>query len=159
MPVNQIDMQSVYPERHRAVQKFQEIPMNKLIIIALASVFAANVALAATPAATPAAAPAAAPAKETVKKDAPAAAPAAPTAAAPAAASDNCEAKAVSKDGKPLAGAAKAASIKKCEKESGAATTKSAKIAQQEKMKACNKEATGKKGDERKKFMSECLKK
>ena len=31
-----------------------------------------------------------------------------------------CESKAVSKDGKPLAGAAKAASIKKCEKESAA---------------------------------------
>jgi hypothetical protein len=30
---------------------------------------------------------------------------------------------------------------------------------QQEKMKSCNKEAEGKKGDERKKFMSECLKK
>ncbi len=29
----------------------------------------------------------------------------------------SCESKAVSKDGKPLAGAAKAASIKKCEKE------------------------------------------
>ncbi|WP_374347529.1 PsiF family protein [Chitinimonas sp.] len=29
---------------------------------------------------------------------------------------------------------------------------------QQEKMKACNKEATGKKGDERKQFMSSCLK-
>lgn len=28
---------------------------------------------------------------------------------------------------------------------------------QQEKMKACNKEATGKKGDERKQFMKECL--
>ncbi len=37
------------------------------------------------------------------------------------AADASCEAKAVSKDGKPLAGAAKAASIKKCEKESGAA--------------------------------------
>jgi hypothetical protein len=34
------------------------------------------------------------------------------------AADSGCEAKAVSKDGKPLAGAAKAASIKKCEKES-----------------------------------------
>jgi len=35
---------------------------------------------------------------------------------APAAlAASDCEAKAVSKDGKPLAGAAKAASIKKCE--------------------------------------------
>jgi len=33
----------------------------------------------------------------------------------------SCESKAVSKDGKPLAGAAKAASIKKCEKEAGAA--------------------------------------
>lgn len=31
--------------------------------------------------------------------------------------------------------------------------------AQQEKMKACNAEAKGKKGDERKAFMSECLKK
>jgi len=33
------------------------------------------------------------------------------------AADASCEAKAVSKDGKPLTGAAKAASIKKCEKE------------------------------------------
>ncbi len=33
----------------------------------------------------------------------------------------SCEAKAVSKDGKPLAGAAKAASIKKCEAEAKAA--------------------------------------
>ncbi|MCF8211402.1 MAG: hypothetical protein K9K38_18660 [Rhodoferax sp.] len=33
-------------------------------------------------------------------------------------AASDCEAKAVSKDGKPLAGAAKAASIKKCEAES-----------------------------------------
>ncbi len=33
----------------------------------------------------------------------------------------SCEAKAVSKDGKPLAGAAKAAFLKKCEKEAGAA--------------------------------------
>lgn len=30
--------------------------------------------------------------------------------------------------------------------------------AQQERMKSCNKEATGKKGDARKKFMSACLK-
>jgi len=36
------------------------------------------------------------------------------------AASADCEAKAVSKDGKPLAGAAKAASIKKCEKDAKA---------------------------------------
>lgn len=33
----------------------------------------------------------------------------------------SCEAKAVSKDGKPLVGAAKAASIKKCEKDAGVA--------------------------------------
>lgn len=31
------------------------------------------------------------------------------------------------------------------------------KAAQQEKMKACNKDATGKTGDERKAFMKECL--
>lgn len=37
------------------------------------------------------------------------------------AADASCEAKAVSKDGKPLAGAAKAASIKKCENEAAAA--------------------------------------
>lgn len=30
--------------------------------------------------------------------------------------------------------------------------------AQQERMKSCSKQATGKKGDERKKFMSACLK-
>ena len=30
---------------------------------------------------------------------------------------------------------------------------------QQERMKTCNADATGKKGDERKAFMSECLKK
>jgi hypothetical protein len=56
--------------------------MRNLIIVAIATLFAANVAFAA---------------------DA------------------SCEAKAVSKDGKPLAGAAKAASIKKCEKETAAA--------------------------------------
>jgi hypothetical protein len=40
-----------------------------------------------------------------------------------------------------------------------AKSTKSGKTAQQEKMKACNKEAGEKslKGDERKKFMSTCL--
>jgi hypothetical protein len=31
-------------------------------------------------------------------------------------------------------------------------------MSQQDKMKACNKQASGKKGDERKQFMSECLK-
>ena len=33
------------------------------------------------------------------------------------------------------------------------------KETQQSKMTTCNKDAAGKKGDERKKFMSECLKK
>lgn len=48
--------------------------------------------------------------------------------AAFAQAADSCEAKAVSKDGKPLAGAAKAASIKKCEGEAkGAASNCEAK--------------------------------
>lgn len=36
---------------------------------------------------------------------------------------DSCEARAVSKDGKPLYGAAKAASIKKCEQEKRSATS------------------------------------
>ena len=31
-------------------------------------------------------------------------------------------------------------------------------MTQQEKMKACNKDATGKQGNDRKKFMSDCLK-
>jgi hypothetical protein len=43
------------------------------------------------------------------------------TVAADARAAGGCAAKAVSKDGKPLAGAAKAASIKKCEKDAAAA--------------------------------------
>jgi hypothetical protein len=41
------------------------------------------------------------------------------------AADSGCEAKAVSKEGKPLAGAAKAASIKKCEKDAASAATPS----------------------------------
>ena len=39
----------------------------------------------------------------------------------------DCEAKAVSKDGKPLAGAAKASFIKKCEADAGAASSCEAK--------------------------------
>lgn len=72
---------------------------------------------------------------------------------------DNCEAKAVSKEGKPLAGAAKSAFMKKCMRESKPDDVRSAKITQQEKMKECNKEGVGKKGEDQKKFMSECLKK
>jgi hypothetical protein len=49
----------------------------------------------------------------------------------------SCEAKAVSKDGKPLAGAAKAASIKKCEKEAAAAAPASS---------SCESKAVGKNG-------------
>ena len=85
--------------------------------------------------------------------------------AEPPVAGEGCEAKAVSKAGKPLAGAAKAAFMKKCGQENttgdapSAPAPATAKTNQQEKMKTCNKEATGKKGDERKQFMSECLKK
>lgn len=67
--------------------------MNKFFASALVALFAVNMAYAQAPA-TPAS-------------------PAAPAAAAPAA--GDCAAKAVSKSGKPLAGAAKTAFIKKCE--------------------------------------------
>ncbi len=75
---------------------------------------------------------------------------------ASAGASD-CAAKAVSKTGKPLYGAAKAASIKKCEGASKTAIAAPDKGSQQSKMASCNKDATGKKGAERKTFMAECL--
>lgn len=79
------------------------------------------------------------------------------------AADDDCEAKAVSKTGKPLYGAAKTAFIKKCEREAGAAASMepgaAEKTSQQDKMATCNKDAKGKKGDERKAFMRECLSK
>jgi hypothetical protein len=67
--------------------------MNKLITVALSAIFATGVALAQAPGAN-FARPVDAPAK---------------------AAAGDCEAKAVSKDGKPLAGAAKTAFMKKCE--------------------------------------------
>ena len=92
--------------------------MNKLAALALSAIFASGVALAQTPAAKPAAAPAAAPAKPAEAAKLAAAVPSAP--AAKAAAGD-CEAKAVCKDGKPLHGAAKTASIKKCEADAKAA--------------------------------------
>jgi hypothetical protein len=86
--------------------------MRNLIIVAIATLFAANVAFAADASCE----------AKAVSKDGKPLAGAAKAAsikkcekeAAPAAAS-NCETKAVSKDGKPLAGAAKAASVKKCE--------------------------------------------
>ena len=77
--------------------------------------------------------------------------------AATAPATGDCASKAVSKTGKPLYGAAKAASIKKCESANKPADTAPAKGSQQDKMAACNKEAKGKKGVERKDFMKECL--
>lgn len=128
--------------------------MNKLITVALATLFAANLAFA--QAAAPAApAKAAAPAPAAVATP-PAAA--APVAAAPvAAAGGGCEAQAVSKDGKPLHGAAKSAFMKKCNKDNPAPVA--GKSAQQDKMKTCNADAKGKKGDERKAFMKDCLSK
>lgn len=74
-------------------------------------------------------------------------------------AAGDCAARAVSKTGKPLYGAAKAASIKKCEsanKPAGVATAPD-KNPQQNKMATCNKDAQGKKGAERKAFMKDCL--
>lgn len=74
----------------------------------------------------------------------------------------DCAARALSKDGKPLHGAAKEAFMKKCLREnSPAAAPESGKkaTAQQDKMKACNAQAKEKnlKGDARKNFMKECL--
>ena len=68
----------------------------------------------------------------------------------------DCEARALSKDGKPLHGAAKDAFMKKCLRENPPAV---AKGTQQDKMKACNAQAKDKelKGDARKSFMKECL--
>ncbi|MES2236394.1 MAG: PsiF family protein [Pseudomonadota bacterium] len=102
--------------------------MNHRSLIILASLFAANVALAQSPAAAPATASA-----------------------------SNCESSAVSKTGKPLHGAAKAAYMKKCAGE--AAPAAKGKATQQNKMVSCNKEAKGKTGDERKAFMKDCLSK
>ena len=75
----------------------------------------------------------------------------------------SCEEKAVSKAGKPLAGAAKTAFMKKCGKDNPAVTTApvaaDGKTTQQSKMTTCNADAKGKKGAERKAFMKECLSK
>jgi hypothetical protein len=132
--------------------------MHKLIAAALVSMFAVNVAFAqaSAPAAKPEAKPAAtAPAKAEEKK---------PEAKAESTKSGTgCEEKAVDKNGKKLAGAAKNSFIKKCEKESQpevAPKANTARSAQRQKMAACNKDAGEKKlkGEERKAFMSTCLK-
>jgi hypothetical protein len=77
--------------------------MSKLIVAALYSIFAVSLAFAQAPAAPAHAVPAA-----------PTAMPAVP---APTSMATGCEAKAVNKSGKPLTGAAKSSSIKKCEAE------------------------------------------
>lgn len=77
--------------------------MNKLIVTAVATLFAANLAFAQAPAA---------------KSEAKPAAPSMPAATAAAAGGD-CEAQAVDKNGKPLHGAAKSAFMKKCTGGSG----------------------------------------
>jgi len=74
------------------------------------------------------------------------------------AASPACEKSAADKK---LAGAAKSSHMKKCmadEKAGAKPAASDKKTAQQERMKTCNADAKDKKGDERKKFMSECLK-
>lgn len=86
--------------------------MKKIFSTALIGLFAMNLAYAQAPAAP--AAPAAAP-------------------AAVAVAAGDCEAKAVSKAGKPLAGAAKTAFMKKCQGDSAAPS-------------ACESKAVGKNG-------------
>lgn len=107
--------------------------MNRFIVAALTTLLMTGIAVAQTPTPTP-------------------------TSTTPVG-GDGCEAKALSKEGKPLAGAAKSAFMKKCMRTSVPDDVRSANMAQQEKMKECNKEGVGKKGEERKKFMSECLKK
>jgi hypothetical protein len=131
--------------------------MNKFIAAAIVSLFAVNVAFAqaAAPAAKPEAKPAAAaPAKAEEKK---------PEVKPAEAAKDGtgCEDKAVDKNGKKLAGAAKNSFMKKCEKDSKPApVAKPGRSAQKQKMADCNKQAGEKqlKGTERKAFMSTCLK-
>jgi hypothetical protein len=68
--------------------------------------------------------------------------------ATPAFAAGECEAKAVSKDGKPLAGAAKTSFMKKCEKEMGGMASA-----------ACEKSAADKKlaGAAKTSHMKKCM--
>jgi hypothetical protein len=75
----------------------------------------------------------------------------APAPAPSAAAASSCEAKAVGKNGKPLAGAAKAASIKKCEKDATAASGASSCES-----KAVDKNGKALAGAARKSFMKKC---
>jgi hypothetical protein len=72
------------------------------------------------------------------------------TPAAAAASASSCEAKAVGKNGKPLAGAAKAAFMKKCEKEAAPAAAPSCEA------KAVDKNGKALAGAARKSFMKKC---
>jgi hypothetical protein len=72
--------------------------MNKLIVAAVATLFAATLVHA----------------QPSAKGDGNAAAPAAPSMPAAAAAGGDCDARAIDKNGKPLHGAAKSAFMKKC---------------------------------------------
>jgi hypothetical protein len=117
--VNKFNIQALICLARRALITKEKIMMNKSFGVLLAALFSANLACAqATAPATPAA-----PAK-----------PATPSTSAMPAAS-NCEAQAVSKNGKPLAGAAKASFMKKCE--AGSASTVSS---------SCEAKAVGKNG-------------
>jgi hypothetical protein len=109
-------------------QPLERIEMRNLIVVALATLFAANTAFAASCADQAAEKKLAGAAKNSFMKkcEKDAAATAAPTAApasavAPAQATPSCEEKAVSKSGKPLAGAAKNAFMKKCEADTAVA--------------------------------------
>ncbi len=62
----------------------------------------------------------------------------------------SCEARAVSKEGKPLAGAAKAAFMKKCEKEAGASAASSCEA------KALSKEGKPLAGAAKAAFIKKC---
>jgi hypothetical protein len=104
---------------HAPSNKPRRYTMNKMIAVALSTLFAAGVALAQprreapkppSPRCCPAAAARQGPLPPLLPRS-----PAKPLRPPSSAAAGDCEAKAVSKDGKPLAGAAKAAFIKKCE--------------------------------------------
>ncbi len=131
--------------------------MNKLIAIALSTLFASSVALAQAPAKADAAKPATAATPATPAKPAEPAKPAAkPDAVKPGPGPANCD-KPMSKDGKELHGAAKAAVMAKCKREN--AGPAGGKMDQKNKMKKCSMDAKGKKGAEHKAFMKECLSK
>jgi len=58
-------------------------------------------------------------------------------------AADNCESMAVSKDGKPLTGAAKTASIKKCQSEAAATAPKASAACEEKAVSKDGKPLTG----------------